>query len=103
MKLNSIVIYRCCWDNNQNIDNRRKKILAKYRKKKASQGMTAAIIMIAFIITSAGIAFVILTMGSSMQQQLATTGERGVEAASSAMHYPYNIYYNDTLKWRGNS
>ncbi|MHA1728464.1 MAG: hypothetical protein ACTSWY_07000 [Promethearchaeota archaeon] len=75
-----------------NIDNRRKNLLAKQRKKRgkkkrASQGMTAAIIMIAFIITASGVAFVILTMGSSMQQQLATVGERGTEAASSAMHW----------------
>ncbi|MCP4761139.1 MAG: hypothetical protein GY870_05110 [archaeon] len=80
--------------NLQNIDNtRQRNLLARYRRKRykrgkrASQGMTAAIIMIAFIITAAGIAFVILTMGTSMQQQLATTGERGNEAASSAMQF----------------
>ncbi len=55
------------------------------RKKRASQGMTAAIILIAFIITAAGIAFVILTMGSTMQQNLGTTGELGAESASSAL------------------
>ncbi|MCP4764211.1 MAG: hypothetical protein GY870_20730, partial [archaeon] len=54
-------------------------------KKRASQGMTAAIILIAFIITAAGIAFVILTMGSTMQQQLGTIGDSGSEAASSAL------------------
>ncbi len=55
------------------------------KKHRASQGMTAAIILIAFIITSAGIAFVILTMGGSMQQSLGTIGERGSEASSSAL------------------
>ncbi len=47
--------------------------------------MTAAIILIAFIITAAGIAFVILTMGSNMQQNLGTIGEKGSEASSSAL------------------
>ncbi|MCP4762741.1 MAG: hypothetical protein GY870_13260 [archaeon] len=55
------------------------------RKKIASQGMTAAIILIAFIITAAGIAFVILTMGSNMQQELETIGTGGSDAASSAL------------------
>lgn len=54
-------------------------------KKRASQGMTAAIILIAFIITAAGIAFVILTMGSNMQQSLDTVGQSGTEASSSAL------------------
>jgi flagellin FlaB len=59
---------------------------AKHRSKKsASQGMTAAIILIAFIITAAGIAFVILTMGSNMQMNLDTIGQSGTEASSSAM------------------
>lgn len=55
------------------------------KKHRASQGMTAAIILIAFIITAAGIAFVILTMGSNMQQNLGTIGEKGSEASSSAL------------------
>ena len=46
--------------------------------RKASEGMTSAIILIAFIITAAGVAFVILTMGSSMQQQLGATGRTWV-------------------------
>ncbi|WP_371803731.1 hypothetical protein [Candidatus Lokiarchaeum ossiferum] len=64
---------------------------AQYKRKKrsslrkASEGMTAAIILIAFIITAAGIAFVILTMGSSMQLELANVGDEGKDAASSAL------------------
>ncbi len=54
-------------------------------KKRASQGMTAAINLIAFIIKAAGIAFVILTMGSNMQQSLDTVGQSGTEASSSAL------------------
>ncbi|MHA1585585.1 MAG: hypothetical protein ACTSVU_07070 [Promethearchaeota archaeon] len=62
--------------------------------RKANQGMTAAIILIAFIITAAGIAFVILTMGSSLQQQLSATGQQGLQQASSAMdHFGVSIYY----------
>lgn len=59
------------------------------RGKKASEGMTAAIILIAFIITAAGVAFVILTIGSQMQQQLSATGQQGLQQASSAMQSAY--------------
>ncbi len=61
------------------------KLRKRSRKRKASEGMTAAIILIAFIITAAGIAFVILTMGSEMQLELGDVGSEGREAASSAM------------------
>lgn len=68
------------------LENKFLKNRDKHRSKKsASQGMTAAIILIAFIITAAGIAFVILTMGSNMQQSLDTIGQSGTEASSSAM------------------
>ena len=68
------------------LENKFLKNRNKHRSKKsASQGMTAAIILIAFIITSAGIAFVILTMGSNMQQSLDTIGQSGTEASSSAL------------------
>lgn len=78
---------------------------AKHRSKKsrASQGMTAAIILIAFIITAAGIAFVILTMGSNMQQSLGTIGEKGSEASSSALQLEgglvigYDVSGNDAI------
>jgi hypothetical protein len=53
--------------------------------RKANEGMTAAIILIAFIITAAGVAFVILTMGSTLQQQLSATGQQALQQASSAM------------------
>ena len=53
--------------------------------RKANEGMTAAIILIAFIITAAGVAFVILTIGSTMQQQLGATGQQALQQASSAM------------------
>ncbi len=53
--------------------------------RKANEGMTAAIILIAFIITAAGVAFVILTMGSTLQQQLSATGQQALKQASSAM------------------
>ncbi|MCP4764276.1 MAG: hypothetical protein GY870_21055, partial [archaeon] len=55
------------------------------RKKSGSQGMTAAIILIAFIITAAGIAFVILTMGSSYAQMTQTIGTEGQDYASSSL------------------
>ena len=55
------------------------------RSRKANEGMTAAIILIAFIITAAGVAFVILTMGSTLQQQLSATGQQAQQQASSAM------------------
>lgn len=55
------------------------------RKHKASEGLTSAIILIAFIITASGIAFVILTIGQSMQIELGNVGEQGKNAASSAM------------------
>ncbi|MHA1583698.1 MAG: hypothetical protein ACTSWL_00460, partial [Promethearchaeota archaeon] len=65
--------------NRQNSPNHK-----KYGKK-ASQGMTAAIILIAFIITAAGIAFVILTLGAEMQVELGNTAESGKNAATSMM------------------
>ena len=55
------------------------------RGRKANEGMTAAIILIAFIITAAGVAFVILTVGSTMTQQLGATGQQALQQASSAM------------------
>lgn len=55
------------------------------KRQQASQGMTAAIILIAFIITAAGIAFVILTLGSEMQQELADIGNEGRKTSSSAL------------------
>ncbi len=55
------------------------------KKHRASEGMTAAIILIAFIITSAGVAFVILTLGSEMQTELGNIGKNGEESASSAL------------------
>ncbi len=61
------------------------------RKRKASEGMTAAIILIAFIITAAGIAFVILTMGSEMQIELGNVGKEGKDSASSALQVEGNI------------
>lgn len=61
----------------------------KKRGRKANEGMTAAIILIAFIITAAGVAFVILTIGSQMQQQLSATGQQGLQQASSAMQSAY--------------
>ncbi|WP_371803730.1 hypothetical protein [Candidatus Lokiarchaeum ossiferum] len=67
---------------NKYVDYKRKK---RSSKRKASEGMTAAIILIAFIITAAGIAFVILTMGASMQLELGRVGNEGSEASSSAM------------------
>ncbi|MCP4762954.1 MAG: hypothetical protein GY870_14340 [archaeon] len=73
------------------------------RKKNASQGMTAAIILIAFIITAAGIAFVILTMGSNMQQELDTIGQEGSDSASSALQLEggvlvaYDVTGNDLI------
>jgi len=54
-------------------------------RRKASEGMTAAIILISFIITSAGIAFVILTMASEFQLELSNIGRQGNDAASTAV------------------
>ncbi|MHA1583858.1 MAG: hypothetical protein ACTSVU_07280 [Promethearchaeota archaeon] len=65
--------------------NLNKMFRKRSRNHRASQGMTAAIILIAFIITAAGIAFVILTMGSEMQLELGNVGEEGRDSASSAL------------------
>ncbi|UYP48167.1 hypothetical protein NEF87_004452 [Candidatus Lokiarchaeum ossiferum] len=67
---------------NKYVEYKRKK---RSKVRKASEGMTAAIILIAFIITAAGIAFVILTMGSEMQLELGKVGSEGKDASSSAM------------------
>ncbi|UYP48168.1 hypothetical protein NEF87_004453 [Candidatus Lokiarchaeum ossiferum] len=60
-------------------------------KKKASQGMTAAIILIAFIITASGIAFVILSLGTEMSLELDKIGEEGKNSASSSFKVEGNI------------
>lgn len=60
-------------------------------QRRASDGMTAAIILIAFIITSAGIAFVILTLGSEMNVELGNVGEEGKDSASSVMQIEGNV------------
>ena len=67
---------------NKYVSYKRKK---RSKLRRASEGMTAAIILIAFIITAAGIAFVILTMGSEMQLELGNVGQEGKDAASSAL------------------
>ncbi len=67
---------------NKYISYKRKK---RSKLRRASEGMTAAIILIAFIITAAGIAFVVLTMGSEMQLELGNVGQEGKDAASSAL------------------
>ena len=67
---------------NKYVEYKRKK---RSKVRRASEGMTAAIILIAFIITAAGIAFVILTMGSEMQLELGKVGNEGKDAASSAV------------------
>ncbi len=67
---------------NKYVEYKRKK---RSKLRRASEGMTAAIILIAFIITAAGIAFVILTMGSEMQLELGKVGSEGKDAASSAV------------------
>ncbi|WP_371803737.1 hypothetical protein [Candidatus Lokiarchaeum ossiferum] len=54
------------------------------KRKRASQGLTTAIILIAFIITASGTAFVILTLGSSVQLELSSIGQKGEDSASSA-------------------
>lgn len=61
------------------------------KKKKASQGMTTAIILIAFIITASGIAFVILSLGTEMSLELDKIGEKGENAASSSFKVEGNI------------
>ncbi|MHA1583859.1 MAG: hypothetical protein ACTSWL_01270 [Promethearchaeota archaeon] len=76
-----------------------KKRRKNFLKRRGSQGMTAAIILIAFIITAAGIAFVILTMGSEMQIELGHVGDEGRDSASSAMQIEGNVitgYTNST-------
>ena len=54
-------------------------------KRRASQGMTSAILMIAFIITSAGIAAIVLTLGAEIQIELGNVGDKGSDLASSAI------------------
>ena len=61
------------------------------KKDRGSQGMTAAIILIAFIITASGIAFVILTMGGNLINKLQNTGNRATETASSYLAVQGNV------------
>ncbi|MHA1728466.1 MAG: hypothetical protein ACTSWY_07010 [Promethearchaeota archaeon] len=54
-------------------------------KRRGSQGVTTAIILIAFIISAAGIAFVILTMGSNMAQKTESIGSQASEYTSALL------------------
>ena len=65
--------------------------LTRRSQRRASQGMTSAILLIAFIITSAGIAAVVLTLGAEIQIELGNIGDRGSELASSAIRVEGDI------------
>jgi archaellin len=56
--------------------------------------MTAAIILIAFIIVASAIAFVVLSMGGDIAGELGETGETGLEQATTALMLvgPIEVY-----------
>ena len=59
--------------------------LVKKRTRRGVIGVESAIVMIAFVIVAAALAFVVLNMGFSTSQQAKTTIVSGLQEASSSM------------------